>query len=88
MTKILIADDEKDIIEFMTYNLEKEGYELFSFLFSKPGKVFTREELYERIWGDEVIVSERTLDVYIRKIRGKIGQNCIKTFKGVGYKFG
>jgi two-component system alkaline phosphatase synthesis response regulator PhoP len=54
---------------------------------SKPGKVFSREEIFNKIWGNDVIVGNRTIDVHIRKLREKIGDDFIKTIKGIGYKF-
>jgi two-component system alkaline phosphatase synthesis response regulator PhoP len=54
---------------------------------SKPGKVFTRENILTSVWGDEVVVGDRTIDVHIRKLREKLGNNIIQTIKGVGYKF-
>jgi two-component system alkaline phosphatase synthesis response regulator PhoP len=68
-------------------NLPRKEFELISLLASKPGKVFAREEILNRVWGDEVIVGDRTIDVHIRKLREKIGEDFIKTVKGVGYKF-
>jgi two-component system, OmpR family, alkaline phosphatase synthesis response regulator PhoP len=68
-------------------NLPKKEFELLSLLVSKPGKVFTRDDIYDTVWGDEVIVGDRTIDVHIRKLREKIGDDQIKTIKGVGYKF-
>jgi two-component system alkaline phosphatase synthesis response regulator PhoP len=65
----------------------RKEFELLSLLISKPGKVFTREEIMTRVWGDDIIVGDRTIDVHIRKIREKLGDECIKTIKGVGYKF-
>jgi two-component system, OmpR family, alkaline phosphatase synthesis response regulator PhoP len=67
--------------------LPKKEFELLSLLISKPDKVFTREEIFSRVWGDNVIVGDRTIDVHIRKLREKIGDEYIKTIKGVGYKF-
>lgn len=67
--------------------LPKKEYELLNLLASKPGKVFKREEILRVIWGDEVIVGERTIDVHVRKIREKLNDNYIRTIKGVGYKF-
>ena len=58
-----------------------------SLLISKPGKVFTREEIFAKVWGTDVIVGNRTIDVHIRKLREKIGSSFIKTIKGIGYKF-
>ncbi|MEO0042565.1 MAG: hypothetical protein RL329_2013 [Bacteroidota bacterium] len=67
--------------------LPRKEFELLWLLVSKPGKVFTREEIYTKIWGHDVIVGDRTMDVHIRKLREKLGQDYIKTLKGVGYKF-
>ena len=68
-------------------NLPRKEFELLSLLASKPGKVFTREEILDMVWGNEVIVGGRTIDVHIRKLREKIGDDYFKTIKGVGYKF-
>ncbi|TND07597.1 MAG: two-component system, OmpR family, alkaline phosphatase synthesis response regulator PhoP [Bacteroidetes bacterium] len=68
-------------------NLPRKEFELLSLLASKPGKVFTREEILNRVWGGDVVVGDRTIDVHIRKLREKIGEDYIKTVKGVGYKF-
>lgn len=68
-------------------NLPRKEFELLSLLASKPGKVFAREEILNRVWGDEVVVGDRTIDVHIRKLREKIGEDFIRTVKGVGYKF-
>lgn len=68
-------------------NLPKKEFKLFALLSSKPGKVFTREYILEQVWGDEVVVGDRTIDVHIRKLREKIGEDHFKTVKGVGYKF-
>jgi len=67
--------------------LAKKEFELLALLVSKPGKVFKREEIMRKVWGNEVIVGDRTIDVHIRKLREKIGSQYIKTMKGVGYKF-
>ncbi len=67
--------------------LPRKEFELLSLLTSKPGKVFKREEILDKVWGNEVIVGGRTIDVHIRKLREKIGDNTFKTVKGVGYKF-
>jgi two-component system alkaline phosphatase synthesis response regulator PhoP len=69
------------------FTFPKKEFELLSLLISKPGKVFTREVILESVWGGEVIVGDRTIDVHIRKLREKLGDNYIKTIKGVGYKF-
>ena len=66
--------------------IDKE-FALLELLHSQPGKLFTREEIYSRIWGDKVVVGDRTIDVHIRKLRQKIGEQHIVTVKGVGYKF-
>lgn len=68
-------------------NLPKKEFELLSLLASKPGKVFTRESILERVWGGDVIVGDRTIDVHIRKLREKLGDDYIKTVKGIGYRF-
>lgn len=67
--------------------LAKKEFELLHLLAAKPGRVFLRNEILEQIWGSDVIVGDRTIDVHIRKIRQKLGVNCISTIKGVGYKF-
>jgi len=68
-------------------SLPRKEFELLSLLTSKPGKVFKRDEILDKVWGNEVIVGGRTIDVHIRKLREKIGEDCFKTVKGVGYKF-
>lgn len=67
--------------------LPRKEFELLSLLTSKPGKVFKREVILDRVWGNEVVVGGRTIDVHIRKLREKIGEEHFKTIKGVGYKF-
>lgn len=67
--------------------LPRKEFELLSLLTSKPGKVFKREEILDKVWGNEVVVGGRTIDVHIRKLREKIGDKTFKTVKGVGYKF-
>jgi two-component system alkaline phosphatase synthesis response regulator PhoP len=67
--------------------LAKKEFELLHLLATRPGRVFLRNEILEQVWGNEVIVGDRTIDVHIRKIRQKLGVNCITTVKGVGYKF-
>ncbi len=74
----------KDDLEIV---LPRKEFELFYLLASKPGKVFKREEILDKVWGNEVIVGGRTIDVHIRKLREKIGEDFFKTIKGVGYKF-
>lgn len=85
----LVIDTEKYqvIYDGKVLDLPRKEFELISLLSSKPGKVFPREEIMNRIWGNEVVVGGRTIDVHIRKIREKIGDKTIKTIKGVGYKF-
>jgi len=86
--KLIINKEKyKIILDGKEISLPKKEFELLSLLASKPGKVFKREEILEGIWGSEVIVGGRTIDVHIRKIRDKIGGDSIKTIKGVGYKF-
>ena len=68
-------------------SLPKKEFKLFSLLCSKPGKVFTREFILDQVWGDDVVVGDRTIDVHIRKLREKLGDEYFKTVKGVGYKF-
>lgn len=75
-----IVKEGKEII------LPRKEFELFYLLASKPGKVFTREEILDKVWGNEVVVGGRTIDVHIRKLREKIGDEFFKTIKGVGYK--
>jgi len=84
------------IIDRNTYTLTQNGkeltlpkkeFELLAFLATKPGKVFTRDEILNRVWGNEVVVGDRTIDVHIRRLREKVGNNVIRTIKGVGYKF-
>lgn len=74
----------KDNVEIV---LPRKEFELFYLLASKPGKVFQRDEILEKVWGNEVVVGGRTIDVHIRKLREKIGEELFKTIKGVGYKF-
>jgi len=68
-------------------DLPRKEFELLSLLASRPGKVFNREEILDNVWGAEVVVGGRTIDVHIRKLREKVGEGYIKTIKGVGYKF-
>ena len=67
--------------------LPRKEFALLDLLYSSPGKLFSREEIYTKIWGTEVVVGDRTIDVHIRKLRQKIGDERIVTIKGVGYKF-
>lgn len=79
--KYLIVKDDNEI------HLPKKEFELIALLASKPGKVFTREDILKSVWGDDVVVGDRTIDVHIRKLREKVGEKYIRTIKGVGYKF-
>lgn len=79
--RYLIKKEGKEI------NLPKKEFELLSLLMGKPGRVYTREVIMNSIWGGEVVVGDRTIDVHIRKLREKLGDEYIKTVKGVGYKF-
>jgi len=80
-------DEYKIIQKGKEIILPRKEFELLSLLASRPGKVFKREEILDKVWGNEVIVGGRTIDVHIRKLREKIGDNHFKTVKGVGYKF-
>lgn len=88
-TKELEIDRERYLIYLRGKEvyLPRKEFELLSLLMSKPGKVFHRDEIMSRVWGVEVIVGDRTIDVHIRKLREKIGDRFIKTVKGVGYKY-
>lgn len=79
--KYMVYKDNQEI------SFPKKEFKLLSLLASKPGKVFTREFILEQVWGEEVIVGDRTIDVHIRKLREKLGEDYIKTIKGIGYKF-
>jgi two-component system, OmpR family, alkaline phosphatase synthesis response regulator PhoP len=79
--KYLVKVEGKEI------NLPKKEFELLSLLVSGQGTVFTRETILDQVWGSDIVVGDRTIDVHIRKLREKIGDNYIKTIKGVGYKF-
>ena len=85
----IIVDRERYLIvkNGQEINLPKKEFELLSLLMSKPGKVYMREVIMSTIWGGEVVVGDRTIDVHIRKLREKLGDDYIKTVKGVGYKF-
>lgn len=92
-TVISIGNISIDSVKFMVtiagqeVVLAKKEFELLFLLASRPGRVFLRNEILSQIWGNEVIVGDRTIDVHIRKIRQKLGVDCITTVKGVGYKF-
>lgn len=79
--RFMVQVDGRDLV------LAKKEFELLHLLAQKPGRVFLRNEILNQVWGNEVIVGDRTIDVHIRKIRQKLGIDCITTVKGVGYKF-
>lgn len=85
----LAIDRERFVIEYKGKALQfpRKEFELLSFLATKPGRVFSRDEILENVWGNEVLVVDRTIDVHVRKIREKLEDNYIFTVKGVGYKF-
>ncbi len=85
----IIIDKERYlvIVKGAKMVLPKKEFELLNLLFSKPERVFTREDIFHQVWGDNIIVGDRTIDVHIRKLREKLGDKYIKTIKGVGYKF-
>ena len=103
ISKRINDDDLSHIVDLGEIKIDKESYlvtinkeeislprkefELLYLLASKPGKVFSRDEIMTKVWGTQVIVGDRTIDVHIRKLREKIGDQHIKTIKGVGYKF-
>lgn len=80
-------EEYKIIKDDLVIALPRKEFELFYLLASKPGKVFKREEILEKVWGSDVVVGGRTIDVHIRKLREKIGDRLFKTIKGIGYKF-
>jgi two-component system alkaline phosphatase synthesis response regulator PhoP len=88
-----IADLQIDREQYLVFKnsekieLPRKEFELLALLAAKPGKVFTRDEILERVWGNDVVVGDRTIDVHIRKLREKLGDELIRTVKGIGYKF-
>lgn len=80
-------EEYKIVMNEVEISLPRKEFELFYLLASKPGKVFKRDEILDKVWGNEVVVGGRTIDVHIRKLREKIGDDYFKTIKGVGYKF-
>jgi two-component system alkaline phosphatase synthesis response regulator PhoP len=93
-TNLIISGDltiDKDrylvILKGREIFFPRKEFELLSLLISKPDKVFSREEIFDMIWGDNIVVGDRTIDVHIRKLREKIGDDYIKTVKGIGYKY-
>ena len=103
LLRLKSTEDKQEFIELEDFIIDRETYkvtfqgeefmlprkefELFYLLASKPGKVFKRDEILDKVWGNEVVVGGRTIDVHIRKLREKIGEDLFKTIKGVGYKF-
>ncbi len=91
--KITVGDIEVDRERYLIIKAGKEislprkEFELLNLLISKPGRVFKREEILSKVWGNDTIVGDRTIDVHIRKLREKIGDDYFKTIKGIGYKF-
>ena len=79
--RFMIIKDGQEIV------LPRKEFNLLKLLYSKPQKVFSREEIFNRVWGSDVVVGDRTIDVHIRKLREKIGEGHIITIKGVGYKY-
>ena len=85
----LVIDKQKVVVRRgeETIELPRKEFEILCLLAAKPGRVFTREEIFDKIWGQDVIVGNRTIDVHIRKLRERLGEEYIKTMKGIGYKF-
>lgn len=85
----IVIDKERYIVhvDAEPVNLPRKEFEILYLLASKAGKVYNREEIFEKVWGDDVVVGGRTIDVHVRKLREKLGRNYIETVKGVGYKF-
>ena len=102
-SEVVQSDNDTGLIEISELKIDRESYqvtldhddislprkefEILYLLASKPGKVYNREEIFEKIWGDDVVVGGRTIDVHIRKLRKKLGRDYIMTVKGIGYKF-
>ncbi|WP_179337188.1 response regulator transcription factor [Winogradskyella ludwigii] len=84
---VIFKEEYKITIKGKETALPRKEFELLSLLATKPGKVFKRDEILDKVWGNEVVVGGRTIDVHIRKLREKIGDTSFKTVKGVGYKF-
>lgn len=85
----LVIDKERYLVvkKGKEISLPRKEFELLSLLISKPEKVFTREEIFDRVWGNNIVVGDRTIDVHIRKLREKLGNKYIHTVKGIGYKY-
>lgn len=88
-TDDVVIDKEKHLVTIRgeQHNLPNKEFKLLALLASKPERVFTRDEIFNEIWGTEVIVGDRTIDVHIRKLRERLGDDYIVTIKGIGYKF-
>ena len=84
---VIDREEYKVTLKGKELSMPRKEFELLYLLASKPGKVFKREKILEKIWGSDVVVGDRTIDVHIRKLREKIGDRFFKTVKGVGYKF-
>ena len=84
---VINRDEYKILKNDFEINLPRKEFELLALLTSQPGKVFKREDIMIQVWGNDVVVGDRTIDVHIRKLREKIGDDSFKTVKGVGYKF-
>lgn len=85
--KLVVDRDEYQVtFDAQVFSLPRKEFELLFLLASKPGKAIKREKIMEIVWGSEVVVGDRTIDVHVRKLREKIGDKCIKTIKGIGYK--
>lgn len=85
----LIIDEDRFLVikNGVEISLPKKEFKLLALMAAKPGKVFSRDSILQQVWGDEVIVGDRTIDVHVRKLREKLGDEYIRTIKGVGYKF-
>jgi two-component system alkaline phosphatase synthesis response regulator PhoP len=85
----LIIDRDRYVVFHKQNELQlpRKEFELLALLSSKPGRVFERNQILEKVWGQDIIVGDRTIDVHIRKLREKLGNDCIKTVKGIGYKY-
>ncbi len=87
-TSALTVDRERYVVRYENneHNLPRKEFELLALLADKPGRVFTRDEILQAVWGDEIVVGNRTIDVHVRKLREKMGDDFISTIKGIGYK--
>ena len=85
----LVIDRQRVVIfkDGQPIELPRKEFEIIWLLASRPGRVFTREEIFDKIWGSDIIVGNRTIDVHIRKLRERLGEEYVKTVKGIGYKF-